>query len=148
MSDFTGTATENGGEIQVNRGSNIRSTKTYSAPCTVEAEMKSVGYSECITMSLFAAGDGMYDDISLEIGGWSNKWRFFPGDNQGDMGSVTDYRKVKLEVDINGKVDYYVDDQLKYTTTSTRQFGYVRFIPGCVAMKIRRIKVIYGNVLR
>ena len=98
-------------------------------------------------MSLFATSDGKNNDISLEIGGWANKWRFFPGDNRGDMGTVTDYRKVKLVADINGAVDYYIDDQLKYTTTSTRASGYLRFIPGCVSMKITNITVIEGNVL-
>ena len=65
LSDFTGNATETSGEIQVNRNNVIKSIKTYSRPISVEAEMKSVGYSECISLSLFAASDFKNDNLNL-----------------------------------------------------------------------------------
>ena len=144
IDDFTGTSTATSeGEIRVQRGSAIVSNEDFSRPITVEAEMKTDGSSECITISLFATSNYKNADISMEIGGWRTKWRIFPGDNSGEMGPVENWRKVKLELDETNNVNYYVDDDLKYTTTSEKTEGKLRFIPGCQSMKIRNIKI--GN---
>lgn len=142
ISDFTGhctTAVE--GEIIVQRGGAIVSNEIFHRPITVEAEMKTDGATECIAMTLFAADNDKNADISLEIGGWGTEWRFFPDDNSGEMGSVENWRKVKLDLDETDNVNYYVDDALKYSTTSEKSNGTLRFIAGCQSMKIRHIKI-------
>ena len=144
IGDFTGPSTTPAeGEIRVQERGVIVSKETFRRPITVEAEMKTDGSSECITISLFAINNDKNGDISMEIGGWATKWRIFPGDNRGEMGSVENWRKVKLELDETNNVNYYVDDDLKYTTSSEKTEGKLRFIPGCQSMKIRNIKI--GN---
>ena len=127
------------------KGAGIVSNEDFSRPIIVEAEMKTDGSSECISMSLFAKSIDKNADISLEIGGWRTKWRFFPGDNRGEMGEVENWRKVKLWLDDTINVNYYVDNTNipKYTTTSKKKEGKLRFISGCQSMKIRNIKI--GN---
>ena len=78
-SEFSGVhTTSTAGEIRVQRGQFIESNQIFYRPITVEAEMKTDGSSECISMTLFAQNGGKNSDISLEIGGWATKWRFFP----------------------------------------------------------------------
>ena len=140
IGDFTGTSTApEEGEIRVERGGAIVSTEDFQRPITIEAEMKTDGSSECITMSLFATNNDKNADISLEIGGWGTKWRFFPGDDRGEMGPVDNWRKIKLELDANDNVQYYVDDDLKYSTTCQKNNGKLRFIAGCQSMIIKNI---------
>ena len=140
--DFVGTftATEDG-EIGISRGNFIESKDDFQRPIIVEAEMKTDGSTECITMSLFALNRGKNTEISLEIGGWRTAWRFFPGDNRGQMGPVDKWRKVKLELDSSNGVNYIIDGDLKYSTTSSRNEGKLRFIAGCQSMKIRNVKI-------
>ena len=139
--DFAGTfTTTKDGEIAISRGNSIESKDDFQRPIIVEAEMRTDGSTECITMSLFAQNSGKNTEISLEIGGWRTKWRFFPGDNRGEMGSVDNWRKVKLELDSSEGVNYFIDGDLKYTTTSSRNEGKLRFIAGCQSMKIRNVK--------
>ena len=141
--DFNGDcATLTTGEIRVQNGKHIESKEIYNRPITVEAEMKTDGSSECITMSLFAGNANKNGEISLEIGGWATQWRFYPGDNRGEMGSVESWRKVKLELDSSNGVKYYIDDSLKYTTESVKTEGRLRFVAGCRSMVIRNIKVV------
>ena len=82
-------------------------------------------------MTLFADNDDKNAEISHEIGGWTNRWRFFPGDNRGTVGDVTSWRTVKLELDANTEVKFYVDGDLKYTTDSSKSSGYLRFPKVC-----------------
>ena len=92
-------------------------------------------------MTLFAQNGGKNSDISLEIGGWATKWRFFPGDNRGEMGSVSQWRKVKLELDNNNGIKYYIDNVQEYSTISEKTEGKLRFVGGCQSMFIRNIQV-------
>ena len=105
----------------------IQSKEIYRRPLVVEAEMRSTQHSECIAMTLFASGNGKNDEISLEIGSWGTKWRIFPNDNHGDIGSVVDFRKVKIEVNAENTVKFFIDGTLRYTTTSSKSSGYLRF---------------------
>ena len=142
--DFTGTfTTPEEGEIRISRGASIESTDDFQRPITVEAEMRTDGSTECIGMTLFAQDSGRNTEISLEIGGWSTRWRFFPGDDRGEMGSVVNWRKVKLELDSSVGVNFFIDDDLKYSTTSSRNEGKLRFVAGCQSMRIRNVKI--GN---
>ena len=141
-SDFTGSSTVPAeGEIRVQSGYVVVSNEDFQRPITVEAEMKTDGYTECITMTLFAKNGGINSEISLGIGHWNTKWRFFPGDNRGVMGSIEDWRKVKLELDETNNVKYYVDGELKYSTQSSKNTGKLRFVAGCQSMKIRNIQI-------
>ena len=140
--DFTGRfTTTKDGVIGISRRNWIESKDDFQRPITVEAEMRTDGRTECITMSLFARNNGKNTEVSLEIGGWGTKWRFFPGDNRGEMGSVTNWRKVKLELDSSDGVNFFIDGDLKYSTTSSRNEGKLRFIAGCQSMKIRNVKI-------
>ena len=142
--DFTGSfTTPEEGEIGISRGNSIESKDDFQRPITVEAEMRTDGSTECIGMTLFAQDSGRNTEISLEIGGWSTKWRFFPGDDRGEMGSVVNWRKVKLELDSSVGVNFFIDDDLKYSTTSSRNEGKLRFVAGCQSMRIRNVKI--GN---
>ena len=140
--DFVGTftATEDG-EIGISRGNFIESKDDFQRPITVEAEMKTDGSTECITMSLFALNRGKNTEISLEIGGWRTAWRFFPGDNRGQMGPVDKWRKVKLELDSSEGAHFYIDEVQKYSTNSSLKSGKLRFVAGCRSMRIRNIKI-------
>ena len=81
--DFVGTFTvAEDGDFGISRGNFIESKDDFQRPITVEAEMKTDGSTECITMSLFALNRGKNTEISLEIGGWRTAWRFFPGITQ------------------------------------------------------------------
>lgn len=140
--DFTGTRTTPAtGEIRVSSGDTIVSTKNFRRPIAVEAEMKTDGATQCISMTLFAANDDHLSEIALMIGASGSVWRFYPGNHNGNMGSVTNWRKVKLELDELDNVKYYIDDSLKYSTTSDKKEGKLRFIAGCRAMKIRNITI-------
>ena len=103
--------------------------------------MKTDGSTECISMTLFAQNNGKNTEISLEIGGWTTLWRFFPGDDRGEMGSVSNWRKVQLELDATNGVKYYIDNSEKYSTTSEKNEGKLRFVAGCQSMLIRNIRV-------
>ena len=143
------------GEIKVSKDSSfnkgspfIAGRRDFQRPITVEAEIKADGYSnqrKCIAMTLFATSDNKNADISLEIGdGYysGDQWRFNPGDNRGNAGTVYRiWRKVKLELDNSNNVKYYIDDDLKYTTTSTKKQGKLRFIAGCQTLSIKNIKI-------
>ena len=149
MAQFEGTATEASGEITVTKGDDIRSTKTYKHPITVEAEIKSVGPSECIAITLFTQNsdeNSRKDRIKMVLGSDRTKWAFYPGQKMGDNGSVTEYRKVKFVVNAAGKVFYYIDDKLVYTSTPSMLSGQLRFVPHCTSMKVRNIRVIEGNM--
>lgn len=141
--DFNGVfTTPTDGEIRIQLGQNIESKEVFSRPITVEAEMKTDGSTECITMSLFADNANKNGDISLEIGYWGSKWRIFPGDDKGEMGPADRWRKVKMELDDSNGVKFYIDDSEKHSTTSGKTEGKLRFIPGCESMLIRNIKVV------
>ena len=140
--DFDGTlTTPDDGEIGVSQGQSIESKVDFQRPMVVEAEMKTDGSSECISMTLFAPDSSKNEGISLEIGGWGTKWRFFPGDNQGEMGSVSSWRKVKLELDSSEGAHFYIDEVQKYSTNSSLKSGKLRFVAGCRSMRIRNIKI-------
>ena len=125
----------------MSRGSSIESKAYLQRPITVEAQLKTDGTTECIGLTLFAENRHKNSEIALEIGAWGTKWRFFPGDNQGEMGSVDDWRKVKLELNGTDGVNFYIDGDLKYSNISAKNAGRLRFIAGCQSMRIRKVRL-------
>ena len=146
MKDFQGNGNEANGVISITHGQSIESVKSYKRPIAVEAEMKSSAHNECFGMTLFATNGEKDTPISLQLGGWATKWAFFPGccemtNSIGEMGSVTIWRKVKLVLDSETSVKFYIDEELKYTTDFSGKEGKLRFIAGCVGMNVRNIKI-------
>ena len=142
VAGFTGSGiTLPEGDIEVPKGKVIESVEDFKRPIVVEAEMKSIKHSECISMSLFGSSSDKNSDISVEIGAWRTKYKFVPGNKVGPMGFVLDWRKVKLELNQFNNVKFYIDDELKYETTSSKTEGKLRFFAGCEKMNIRNIKI-------
>ena len=157
--DFTGSSTASYlweiGQLQIHVESrkSIESKTTYQRPITIEAEIKASESDRagCISMTLFADDDNKITEISLEIGGAPTWWRFYPGNNRGQLAGegpkVREYwRKVKLELDDSERVDFYIDNEHKYNDTSPKTEGKLRFVGGCTSMKIKNIKI--GNYIK
>jgi len=124
----------------------IKSRDVFTRPVRVSAEMRSAAHAECITMSLFASNNGKNSPYSFETGGWSNRIRLFPGDYRETVGVNNNaWDLVEIDAAADGKVYYYLNGALKYTANdNSKSSGHVRFIPGCVSMKVRNIKVTEG----
>jgi hypothetical protein len=61
------------------------------------------------------------------------------------MGDVTSFRDIKLELDSGTGVKFYIDGDLKYTTSSNLNNGYLRFPKGCVNSEVKEIYVSDSN---
>jgi len=128
--------TTTSGEILLLRGQSIQSKQFFPSPVTVEAEMKTNGTSQCISMTLF-------DEITVTLGYRKTKWRFMPGGKEGGMGNASYWRKVKLDLDNNNRVHYYIDNivNIEGEARYIRTAGQLQFDAGCQSMLIRNIKV-------
>ena len=150
--DFAGSHTASGlWEVEqlhmyIERDQSIESKANYRRPLTVEAEIKSSSDRCSISMTLFAEDSGKNKEISLAIGGTPVTWIFYPGNVRGALGDdgkqgVEYWRKVKLELDDSEKVDFYIDNEHKYSDTSSQKEGKLRFVAGCKSMMIKNINI-------
>ena len=95
-------------------------------------------------MTLFAENNHKQGGIAIELGRHGSKWGFFDDKvmiSGGAMERLTDWHKVKLELDDTSGVKLYIDDEEKLSTTSVLKEGKLRFLANCRTMLIRNIKV-------
>jgi hypothetical protein len=123
----------------VSAGDTATCTASLARPIDVHWEMKSTSYDECLSATFFAMDDGKNSGVSYELGGWTNKARFFPDDWREVTGSVTDWRKCRLSISGSGVVKFWLDDSLLYTTSTTLTSGTMRFHGGCIPMAYRNV---------
>lgn len=137
------TAETGGQQFTCAKGSVLQMVDTLSRPIAVQAQIKSTPHTEGICMTLFDNGGVHCDqDISVFIGVWNTKYLTFPGGGYGDSGVVNEeFRSVRLELDSETGVKFFLDSDLIGTTTSPKSSGYLRFIAEHVDMVIRNIEV-------
>eukprot|EP01084_Bolivina_argentea_P215707 366278_1 len=134
---------------RINQGNYIETKKSYTRPIVVEAEMRSAAHSECISMNLFAQDHGKNTPYSFETGGWANKLRIFPGDYREDLekgSNNNDWDTIKIDANQDGNVYFYLNGVLIYTAPDdSKQSGTIQFVPGCVDMLVRNVRVVFGG---
>jgi len=122
-------------------GGSIEGKTTLIRPIKVQADIKA-DISECISMTLFADDAGKNAAYCFETGGWGNKLRFFPGDNQIEVGPNDNWHTVTINAKADGNVEFLLNGEVKYTVNDdSRQTGKLRFVSGCTGMSVRNVKI-------
>jgi hypothetical protein len=126
------------------RGNWIESTKTFGLPIDVEAEIKSHGAPGSIFMSLFNRNNKKNGGLTIETGveeDYAKIYESSPVKQKFEVGDNADWHVVRIKVDSDGKVQYFINGKLLHKSRTKLNKGKLAFIGGSHAMELKNVKV-------
>ena len=156
---LTGGTSISSGVINVNAGSHyVDTNQTFTRPADVTVKLRqNGGDSECGVISVFPQTTAQHSGYTAGIGWWGNEAgspghfgagvdgsiaRY--GDNNG---TTSTWHTVRINVAADGKVYYYLDNELRYTLADNKyNSGIIRLGNSCRDYQYKVVNVKQGTL--
>jgi len=130
----------------VPQGQWIQSEKTFQRPVEIDAEVRAVGSRGTFYMSLFNDVGSKYGGLTFESGTnvTAGTVRVLQSKEVGKefrQGDNTKWHAVRIAVNSDGIVKYYVNKQLIHTDKTSKVEGKLAFIGGTRPMQLKNVRV-------